>query len=61
MPEITGDSAILVDPLNDEEIESSVIKVLSDRDCRSELVKRGIKQAKIFSWERTVVESMKKF
>lgn len=61
LPEITGDSAILVDPLNDEEIESSVTKVLSDKDYRSELIRKGIEQAKIFSWERTVVESIKSF
>jgi glycosyltransferase involved in cell wall biosynthesis len=52
LPEITGDAAILVDPLDVEAIADAIRKLDSDDDLRAELAMRGIKRAQLFSPEK---------
>jgi glycosyltransferase involved in cell wall biosynthesis len=53
MPEVAGGAAVLVDPYSIEEMVSEMSKLLQDNDLREELVKRGVKRASHYSWERT--------
>jgi glycosyltransferase involved in cell wall biosynthesis len=53
MPEVAGGAAVLVDPYNIEEMVSEMSKLLQDNDLREELVKKGVKRASHYSWERT--------
>ena len=50
LPEVAGDAAILIDPLNIESIGSGIEQALS---MREKMIKKGIQQAKKFSWEKT--------
>lgn len=50
LPEITGDAAILVDPTKVESIQAGIEQSLS---MREKMIKKGIQQAKKFSWEST--------
>jgi glycosyltransferase involved in cell wall biosynthesis len=59
IPEISSDAAMLVDPLNVEEMAEAMYSVLSNSELREQLVKKGIKRAKDFSWEKTAVETLK--
>ncbi|MHC4726643.1 MAG: glycosyltransferase family 4 protein, partial [Planctomycetota bacterium] len=52
IPEVAGDAAILVDPINTTAIAQSIYRVLSDSKLREELVYAGFQQAKKFSWEK---------
>ncbi|MCP4614625.1 MAG: glycosyltransferase family 4 protein [Planctomycetes bacterium] len=52
IPEVAGDAAVLVDPLDTTAIAESIYRVLSDSKLREELVYAGFQQAKKFSWER---------
>ncbi len=52
IPEVVGDAAELVDPLDVGMIATGMHKVLTDDARRNELVKRGQARAAEFTWER---------
>jgi glycosyltransferase involved in cell wall biosynthesis len=52
MPEIVGDSALLVDPYSVEELSGALARLLSNEALRTELVMRGFVQAANFTWAR---------
>ena len=54
IPEVAGDSAVLVDPLNPQAVCKAIREVLVDCDLRNALVTKGVERAKHFSWEISV-------
>lgn len=52
IPEVAGNSAILVDPHNAEEIADATYKLISDKNLRDDIIKRGYENVKRFSWEK---------
>jgi glycosyltransferase involved in cell wall biosynthesis len=52
-----GASAILVDPMNAEEIAEATQKILNDESFRSCLIERGLENMKRFSWEKCARET----
>lgn len=58
MPEVAGDSAILVDPNNIEEICGAIKQISEDQRLREQLVKKGFDNIKRFSWEKTAQETV---
>jgi glycosyltransferase involved in cell wall biosynthesis len=52
LPEICGDAAYYVDPFSVESIAEGMYKVLTDRSLSESLIHKGLKRAKLFSWER---------
>ena len=50
LPEVTGDAAEQVDPMDELSVAEGIWKVLSDRAYAEELVQRGYKQIEKFSW-----------
>ncbi len=53
LPEVVGDSAILINPYNQKEIAGAMLKLLKNDDLRKELSASGLVQAKKFSWEES--------
>jgi glycosyltransferase involved in cell wall biosynthesis len=53
LPEISGGAACLVDPLNVDEISSSIEAVVYDAALRERLIQRGYKRSQDFSWDET--------
>lgn len=53
LPEVAGEGALLVDPLNVGAIAAGIERVLSDADLRRALVAKGRENLARFSWERT--------
>ncbi len=53
LPEIAGDSAILVNPEDVNDIVRGVKKILESEGAKINLIKRGLKQAERFSWRDT--------
>lgn len=51
LPEVVGDAAELVDPLDEGSIASGIWNVLSNRDYAVRLVEKGHTQAKRFTWD----------
>ena len=52
IPEVAGDSAILIDSKNIFELKEALIKV-QNIETRNELIKKGYENVKRFSWEKT--------
>ena len=57
LPEVVGDAALLIDPLDATSIADAMARVLTDADLRADLVRRGRERAKAFSWERSVART----
>lgn len=53
LPEVCGDAAYYVDPLDADSITEAIITVLNDENLKNDLVKKGLSRAKEFSWERS--------
>ena len=54
LPEVVGDAALLVDPLQPEDIAEAMRRVLTDPALREDLRRRGLARAQHFSWERSI-------
>ncbi|MBP9670195.1 glycosyltransferase, partial [Candidatus Woesebacteria bacterium] len=55
LPELTGNDAVLVDPEDIKSIASGIKKALLKRD---DLIKEGLAQAKLFTWEATAKQTL---
>jgi glycosyltransferase involved in cell wall biosynthesis len=53
LPEVVGDSAILVDPLDIEAIADGIRRLVHDSALTTELRQKGLLRAKKFSWGET--------
>ena len=57
LPEIAGDAACLVDPLDVSSIGAGIERLANDNAMRSELVSRGLNRAAQFTWDRAARET----
>lgn len=57
MPEIAGGAAILTDPNDVDKIQRSLEDLLLDKQKQKELVIKGLKRSKDFSWEKAARET----
>lgn len=53
IPEVCGDAAFYINPLDDQAIVQAMKLVISDSNKRSEMKRKGLIQAAKFSWEET--------
>ena len=58
IPEIAGDAALLFDCTSASSIARAVEKIVSNKDIRDDLVKKGYKRASEFSWEKCARETL---
>lgn len=56
IPEVVGDAALLVDPLDVEALGDALETVLEDDDVRKTLIAAGSERAARFTWERAATE-----
>ncbi len=59
LPEVAGDAAILVDPIDARELGEAMVRVLSDVKLRESLRAKGFERVKQFTWERTARSTLK--
>lgn len=52
LPEVVGDAALMVDPLDVAALADAMRRALSGRPLREEMVQRGTAQARRFTWRR---------
>lgn len=57
LPEVAGESAIYFDPEKIDDFIQKVRSVLLDSKIMTELSNKGLKRAKLFSWEKTAKET----
>lgn len=53
LPEVTGDTAILINPYNTAEITAAMLEIAEHQDLRSHLTQLALARAKQFSWANT--------
>ena len=53
LPEITGDSALLINPNHSMELADAMLNIVRDRVLRDNLIFKGKEQANKFSWKKT--------
>ncbi len=58
MPEVAGEAAILVNPLNPKEISKAIYQIITDRNLRNSLIEKGLAQCKKFSWQKCAQETL---
>lgn len=54
LPEVYGNAAIGIDPKDKNELISAITNFYFNEKLRKEYIEKGLKQAKKFSWEKTV-------
>jgi len=59
LPEVAGDAALLVDPLDTGAWTTALERALTDEELRAELTTRGYAQVRRFSWQRAAEETLK--
>ena len=57
-PEAAGDAGCYVDPADEVSIADAILRVLTDAKLRQELVEKGFRNAKRFSWEKAARETL---
>lgn len=58
LPEVVGESAIMIDPHDTDELKSWIIKLLDDKKFSAQMVKKGIKQVSKFSWRDAAIKTL---
>jgi len=58
LPEVVGEAAILVNPYDTDSLARAMRQVLTDSELRDNMVKKGLEQAKKFSWEETARQTL---
>lgn len=57
MPEVAGDAAVIVNPFKPEEITAAMIQILSNKELRETMIRKGYVRAEKFSW-RAMAENV---
>ncbi|MGD9144048.1 MAG: glycosyltransferase family 1 protein [Anaerolineae bacterium] len=58
LPEVAGDAALLVDPLDTGQISQALYQIVIDEGLRRVLIERGFQQIQRFSWRRCAQETL---
>jgi len=59
LPEVVGKAGLLVDPKKVSEISEAMKRILTNKGLRDKLIRLGFLQAKKFSWNKTVRETLR--
>jgi len=57
LPEVVGDAGITVDPYDTDRLAQAMREVLTNSQLRDYMVRKGLEQAKKFSWERAAEQT----
>ncbi len=58
LPEVVGEAGIMVDPYDTDGLAQAIKQVLTDDKLRDDMVRKGLEQAKRFSWEEAARETL---
>ena len=53
LPEVAGDAAVLVDPLNVKAMAEAIVRLFNNSTVRDRLVEKGLARAEQFTWNQT--------
>ncbi len=58
LPEVCGDAAELIDPGNEDNLASALVRLSRDETRQAELIARGLVRARQFRWENAVASTL---
>jgi len=58
LPEIAGDAALLVDPLDEAAMAAAMRQLVEDQSLRQTFIARGLENMRRFTWEETAVRTL---
>ncbi|MDQ0022635.1 glycosyltransferase involved in cell wall biosynthesis/ADP-heptose:LPS heptosyltransferase [Variovorax paradoxus] len=58
LPEVMGDQEAMFDPLSIDSIRDKMQRALMDGAFRGRLIENGVRQAQVFSWDRSAVRAL---
>ncbi|NMM61580.1 glycosyltransferase family 4 protein [Clostridium sp. P21] len=58
VPEVLGNSGLLIDPNNIDELCNSMLKILYDKNLREELILSGLVRSSKLTWEKTAKQTL---
>ena len=64
LPEVVGSAGIMIDFDSDEQHIQAYEKYYFDKKYRDDMAKKGLEQAKLFSWDRAsniIIEGLKEY
>lgn len=61
IPEVVGWDKALFDPMDERSISDKMLTALTDDEFRAELSRRGMDQARLFSWDRSAEKAIQAF
>jgi glycosyltransferase involved in cell wall biosynthesis len=59
LPEVTGEAALLIDPLDEQQIADALLRIVGDSDLRTRLRAAGLEQAKRFTWREAAEKTLR--
>lgn len=57
LPEISGDAALCVNPYQVDDITDGINRLINDNNLYNDLIEKGFRRAKDFSWQSTAKET----
>ncbi len=57
LSEVVGDAGIMVDPYDTDSLAQAMRQVLTNNELRADMVRKGLEQAKKFSWEKAAEQT----
>jgi len=61
LPEVVGEGGFLVDDPFENQLAGAIKKVMQDRNLQKELIKKGLKRSKEFSWQETAKKTIEAY
>jgi len=61
MPEVAGDAALYVDPLEIDSIASGMLKLVESKTLRNDLSDKGRERVKLFTWDKSAKQLLSVF
>jgi len=59
LPEVGSDAVIYINPRSVDELANGIRRILSDKELRSRCITKGLERAKVFSWGKCAMETLK--
>jgi glycosyltransferase involved in cell wall biosynthesis len=59
LPEVVGDAGIMRNPRDVDGFANAMYEILTDDGLREELIKKSLRRAKLFTWEKTAAETLR--
>ena len=59
LPEVVGDAGIMIDPYDVDGLAKVMYEVLTNDSLREDMIKKGLKRAKMFSWKESAEKILK--